>query len=634
MRNTVRLFVAVLVLCAFCVVESTAQQGKFAKLVHSKEKIAVKTVTQTSPLKVPFITWGGDMATFHANGGLKTKPGTIFADAGLKLELTPGDDFVQQVRDYISGKTPFLRGTFRMIGMAGEVIGADPRTQGVVIMQMTWSAGDHMVGRSAIKTANDLKGKTFVLQECGPHVGMLDDLLTDLNLTWDNINEKWAKELTATDNSPLAIFKKDPSIDACFVITPDMVAITGGLEKVGTGTGGTVKGARVVTSTAYRTRCIADVYVCRKDFFDKNPALVAKFVNAYFRGCEEVMQLKDNVMQLKDNKDKKNGSKVKYNALLKLTQSIYGKEVIPTDADADGLLADCTMVLYPGNVKFFTWTDIPMNFDRFAKKSTNLAVKLRYANAKPKPLVAAWGKYEMSAIKEGLVNNKEPVRPTTMSGGKKRKDELDDWGDTKIDPTLLAYAIQFPPRGRDFPIKTYGWAFQKAVDTANQHRDGAFFHIRGHADPTLVIRQFLKVGLATGLLTRQGVAPNWVYTYKGQKLDMNNTKAIIALIKTGAFSKNVVKDADGNPIDPKLTMQAALNLSKLRAENVRKSLFEYAKKKGLILLTGMVPEQCVEGIGIAEPIIPRPTNMAEARQNMRVEFRLLRVKAETTTFEK
>ena len=41
------------------------------------------------------------------------------------------DDFVQQVRDYLSGKSPFLRGTFRMIGMASEVIGADPRTKGV-----------------------------------------------------------------------------------------------------------------------------------------------------------------------------------------------------------------------------------------------------------------------------------------------------------------------------------------------------------------------------------------------------------------------------------------------------------------------------------------------------------------------
>ena len=32
----------------------------------------------------------------------------------------PGDDFVQQVRDYRAGKSPFLRGTFHMIGLASE----------------------------------------------------------------------------------------------------------------------------------------------------------------------------------------------------------------------------------------------------------------------------------------------------------------------------------------------------------------------------------------------------------------------------------------------------------------------------------------------------------------------------------
>jgi hypothetical protein len=82
------------------------------------------------------------MATFYANGGLTTQPGSLFQKQGLSLKLVPGDDFVQQVRDYRAGKTPFLRGTFHMAGLASEVIGSDPRTKGVVILQMTWSAGD------------------------------------------------------------------------------------------------------------------------------------------------------------------------------------------------------------------------------------------------------------------------------------------------------------------------------------------------------------------------------------------------------------------------------------------------------------------------------------------------------------
>ena len=139
--------------------------------------VKIGSVAGTKPLSVPFITWGGDMATFYANGGLNTKPGTIFANQGLDLNLVAGDDFIQQVRNYMEGKTPFLRGTYRMMGMASEVIGSDQRTKGVMILQMTWSAGDHMIVRSNIKTIKDLKGKTIVLQEGGPHVGMLDDIL-------------------------------------------------------------------------------------------------------------------------------------------------------------------------------------------------------------------------------------------------------------------------------------------------------------------------------------------------------------------------------------------------------------------------------------------------------------------------
>jgi hypothetical protein len=37
------------------------------------------------------------------------------------------------------------------------------------------------------------------------------------------------------------------------------------------------------------------------------------------------------------------------------------------------------------------------------------------------------------------------------------------------------------------------------------------------------------------------------------------------------------------------------------------------------------------GVGIREPFIAKPGNMDEAKQNMRVEFRLIRVEAEATT---
>src|SRR5262245_216896 len=126
-----------------------AQEKRFLDLVGAGP---VGPSPSPTSLQVPYITWGGDMATFYANGGLNTKAGTLFQKQGLNLRLVAGDDFVQQVRGYRAGKSPFLRGTFHMIGLASEVIGADPRTKGVAILQMTWSAGDHIIARGNVKT--------------------------------------------------------------------------------------------------------------------------------------------------------------------------------------------------------------------------------------------------------------------------------------------------------------------------------------------------------------------------------------------------------------------------------------------------------------------------------------------------
>ena len=344
-----------------------AQEKRFLDRVGSG---AVGPMPSAANIQTPYITWGGDMATFYANGGLTTRAGSLFQKQGLNLRLVPGDDFVQQVRDYRAGRSPFLRGTFHMIGLASEVIGADPRTKGVVILQMTWSAGDHMIARPNVKTVTELKGKTIALQQGGPHVGMLDDVLKSARLTWKDIKVVWAKDLTGSPDSPAELFRKRSDIDACFAITPDMVGLCGGLHNTGSGAEGTVKGARVLVSTAELSRSIADVYVCRKDFYDANRELVTKFVAAYLKACEEVIDLK---------KQHAASPSQAYKNLLQMTQDIYGKTTIPVLDDAHGLLTDCTFVGYPGNVVFFTEQGNLHGFEAFHKAALDLAVGRGYA---------------------------------------------------------------------------------------------------------------------------------------------------------------------------------------------------------------------------------------------------------------
>src|SRR4029450_424692 len=235
---------------------------------------------------------------------------------------------------------------------------------------MSWSAGDHMIARQDIKTVTDLKGKTIALQQGGPHVGMLDDVLKSAKLTWNDVKVVWTKDLTASADSPAEVFRKRTDVDACFAITPDMVGLCGGLRSAGSGAEGTVKGSRVLVSTAELSRSIADVYVCRKDFYDANKELITKFVAGYLKACEELIDLKKQY--------EAKGSE-QYKSLLQLTQDIYGKTTIPVLDDAHGLLSDCTFVGYPGNVAFFNEQGNLHGFEAFQKSALDLAVNRGYA---------------------------------------------------------------------------------------------------------------------------------------------------------------------------------------------------------------------------------------------------------------
>jgi ABC-type nitrate/sulfonate/bicarbonate transport system substrate-binding protein/outer membrane protein OmpA-like peptidoglycan-associated protein len=582
-----------------------AEEKPFRDLVGD---VAVQDV-KPGQLQVPFIIWGGDMATFYANGGLKTKTGSLFHDQGLNLQLTPGDDFVQQVRDYLSGKSPFLRGTYRMMGMASEVIGSDPRTKGVCILQMTWSAGDHMVVRDNVKTISDLKGKTVVLQTGGPHVGMLDDILKSAQLSWDDINVVWAKDLTG-DNGPAEMFRKNSHIAACFVISPDMFGLSGDLRGVGTGAEGTIKGARVLVSTAELSRSIADVYVVRKDWYDKNKDTVQKFVAGYLRSCEKVIDLK---------KQYEASGSQEYMNLLKMSQGIYGEDVLPTlEEDAHGLLSDCTFVGYPGNVAFFTREGNLSGFEAFNKSAMDLATSRGYANVRA-ALMPSGFDYTSATFLNYL-------KKTEMSQGERFDaeavlKEIEQLESGELDSrTILSFSINFEPNQEEFSAEQYGVEFQRVIEAADKYGN-AVIAVRGHADPTKTLLELVKAGLKKGVLKRSGSRGDYKYSLNGKPLSLESTADLIRLIEAGEFS-----GVAGH--NPHATMQAALNLSRKRADAVRTAIIAYAQSKGVHLDASQIQPV---GAGIREPFIAKPSSMEEAKQNMRVEFRLLRIDAEAST---
>jgi outer membrane protein OmpA-like peptidoglycan-associated protein len=584
----------------------TPTGNAFSRLVADTRVSDVKRSPQ-GQVQVPFITWGGDVATMLANGGLATQPGSMFQSLNLNVNLVNGDDFVGQVRRYLSGESPFLRGELRMLALASEVIGSDPRTKPVVFLQLTWSAGDHMVARPTVKTLNDLKGKRIALQRNGPHVGMLDDVLRTLKLTWSDVTVVWTDKLTGP-GGPAEAFRNDPKLDACFVISPDMIGLTGGLEGTGSGAEGTVKDARVVVSTAQMSRAIADVYAVRSDFYAANRDFVERFTAGYLKATERLVALRTDF-------SKPNATlSPDYRQLLTLAQTILGKDVLPTlEVDAHGLLADAIFVGLPGNRGFFTDKTAPDGFEQKGKSAIDLAVGQGYAAIR-----AGLMPHDLDYQKIASLGGLTITQAATGAAGRFQAESVETFPtDALDDKTILSFTIGFDVNQSTFSQDVYGPEFLRAVRTASTF-GSAVVAVRGHADTTKLITDILKAGMEKKVITRTGTPGNFRYFSSGRPLDLANIGELLKLVEAGGL--------EGGEVSPRDTYQAALNLSRQRAEAVRDAIVEFAKNNGLRLDRSQI--QAV-GVGVAEPVVPTPRSADDAKQNRRVEFRIVRVPAES-----
>lgn len=574
-------------------------------------KVTVGPVND-GPTQVPFIVWGGDVAEFVANGGLSTTKDSLNGKAGLNLKLVPGDDFEQQVKDYLLGKSPYLRATVHMAALASDVLNRDPRTKPIAIVQLSWSAGDHIVFRDHIKNLNDLKTKKrrICLQAYGPHLGLLNDSLVAINATWNDVEPVWAKNLTGPD-SPAEMMRKDPTIDGACVITPDMIGLCSGIDQVGNGAEGTIKGAHVGNSTATMSRSIADLWYCRSDFFNSNKAKVESFVTNYLQASEQLLAAKK---LYADGA----GKSPEYIKALKMAQSIYSEAVLPTlENDAHGLVSDASFARIPGNESFFLDPNNLTGFAAKQKSALQMAADLKIIKGQFASDKATWDYRKISSA-VGV----DYVAPVMATG--RVKAEVTDFGADLDSNIIFSFEIKFDPERTDFPIDLYAADFER-LSLQSQTFGNALIICRGRSDLTLALQNFIWAAKAKGLIT----GTEGTYKFKGTPLNMTDTASIINAIQNENLSGQIRLARDGKtkvPIDdPRTTVAAALQLSQARSAAVIKGLDEYVKSKNYKLDFSQLQPQ---GIGIANPIVPRPRNMEEAKRNMIVEIIVIKVPTE------
>jgi outer membrane protein OmpA-like peptidoglycan-associated protein len=539
-------------------------------LAQVLDKVAVGDVA-AGPVQVPLITWGGDIATIHANGNqAATARGSAFGGEGLELNLVREDVFSKQIEAYLKGRSPYLRGTLGMLNLAADVLERDPRTKPVVIYQLTWSAGgDALVVKPGIGTAKDLRGKTIALQAYGPHVDYLTKILGDAGLSARDVKLRWLPDLTGTGNAPLAAFQQ-ADVDAAFVIIPDALVLTSG-GSVGTGAEDSVKGARILLSTKTANRIIADVYAVRSDYFKANRRAVEGFVHGLMVGEEKLREL------VRD--------KARRGAEYKTTMTAAAKLLLDSAQaieDAEGLYADAEFVGHAGNVEFFANPNYPRNLDTLTREAQAAFAAIGLTQGRAKLAAADW---DYNKLKQGLtataLAETQRFDQSQVAAVVTRKQQQG----TLSEGELFSFEIFFEPNQNSFSADLYEQAFTKVVDLASTY-GGALITVEGHSDPMAYLRD-----------------------KKDGKPDV-----VLGRVK-----------------------QSAKNLSLSRAVAVRDSIIGYAERHSITL----DPSQfAVVGHGIAKPRGGMcgedpcaPKNEREWRDNMRVEFRIIQVEAESDVFK-
>lgn len=426
-------------------------------------------------IRVPLIAWGGDIQTILANGNnARTQKGSLFEKNGLSLKLFREDTFSKQVEAYLKGETPFLRGTMGMINLASEVTQNNPGTEMIVIYQLTWSAGgDALVVKNSIQSPRDLKGKTIAVQAYGPHVDYLTTVLQSVGLSISDVKLRWTPDLFALGPkslSPAVALEQDPQIDAAMVIIPDALALTSG-GTVGTGAEGSVKGAEILLSTKTADRVISDVYAVRKDFYQKNPDFVDKFVVSLLQAEEK---LRDMV------KDKSPDLKKTISASAKILLDDAG-----ATEDMTGMYHDAEFAGWQGNVKFFNDPKNPRRMEALNKsiqkefKTLGLISQATDIQGSPIDFNQFVDGLKYTSLQEAPRFNEEMVAAVVN----KRAQQ-----DTLQEGELYSFEIFFKPNQKDFSADLYRSEFDRVIELVYTY-GGALLTIEGHSDPTSYLKQ-------------------------------------------------------------------------------------------------------------------------------------------------
>ncbi|MDF1546322.1 MAG: ABC transporter substrate-binding protein, partial [Bacteroidales bacterium] len=222
-------------------------------------------------IKIGVVTWGGYAGGQYFNEGFKAnKNSRFYKDYGFTVEFKLLDEFNPSRSAWKAGEVDLLWATID--AFTTEASGLQ-EFEPQVIFQADWSrGGDAVVVRRGINKVSDLKGKKVAFAEMTPSHTFLLWLLEAASMQMSDIEAvKVASAIDAAD-----IFKKG-QVDAAIVWSPDDEDCVA-----------KVTGSKILQNTRQASNIIADVFIVKKAYLEKNRRKLEQLVEGWFKGAAEI----------------------------------------------------------------------------------------------------------------------------------------------------------------------------------------------------------------------------------------------------------------------------------------------------------------------------------------------------------
>ncbi len=227
--------------------------------------------TDPSTVKVGVVTWGGYAGGQYFNEGFKANTQSrYYKDYGFKVDFKVLDDFEASRAAFKNGDVDLLWCTVDALPTEMSALqDFDPR----IVFQADWSrGGDAIVVRRGITSVANLKGKKVAVAELTPSHSFLIWLLEAAGMKPSDI--EIVKQPSAIDAAQ--VFKSQ-QVDAAVVWSPDDVLCVQ-----------SVPGSKILESTRSASNIIADAFIAKNSWLEKNREKANQLYEGWMKGAAEI----------------------------------------------------------------------------------------------------------------------------------------------------------------------------------------------------------------------------------------------------------------------------------------------------------------------------------------------------------